>query len=80
MKPAPFAYVAPASVEEAVQALAAYGEDAKLLAGGQSLMPLLNMRLSTPEVIVDISGLTELDYVRLQDDGFSARQGIARER
>ena len=68
MKPAPFAYVAPASVEEAVQALAAYGEDAKLLAGGQSLMPLLNMRLSTPEVIVDISGLTELDYVRLQDD------------
>jgi CO/xanthine dehydrogenase FAD-binding subunit len=80
MKPAPFAYMAPASVEEAVQALAAYGEDAKLLAGGQSLMPLLNMRLSIPEVIVDISGLAELDYVRLQDDticiGALTRQAI----
>lgn len=68
MKPAPFAYVAPASVEEALQLLSQYGEDAKLLAGGQSLMPLLNMRLATPKVVIDINGLTELDYMRLEGD------------
>lgn len=68
MKPAPFEYVAPATLEETVQALSQYGDDAKLLAGGQSLMPLLNMRLATPSVVVDINRLSELDYVRLDSD------------
>ncbi len=64
MKPAPFAYVAPSSLAEALDVLAAHGDEAKLLAGGQSLMPLLNMRLTTPAVIVDINRVTELDYIR----------------
>lgn len=68
MKPAPFAYVAPASLDEALAALSVYGEEAKLLAGGQSLMPLLNMRLTTPEVIVDVNRLTALDYIRVDGD------------
>ncbi|ETX03886.1 MAG: hypothetical protein ETSY2_31990 [Candidatus Entotheonella gemina] len=62
MKPAPFAYVAPSSLAETLETLSAYGDEAKLLAGGQSLMPLLNMRLTTPEVIVDVNRVTALDY------------------
>lgn len=68
MKPAPFDYVRPASLEEVLETLSNYGEDAKLLAGGQSLMPILNMRLATPRVLVDINGLSELDYIRLEGD------------
>lgn len=73
MIPAPFDYVAPASVDEAVRALAAAGEDAKVLAGGQSLIPVLRMRLAAPTVVVDLSGLTELVGVR--DEGDSLRIG-----
>ena len=68
MKPAPFDYLKPASLAELLETLSIHGENAKLLAGGQSLMPLLNMRLATPEMIVDISGLSELDYIRLDGD------------
>ncbi len=60
MKPAPFAYVAPTSLDETLATLSVYGDEAKLLAGGQSLMPLLNMRLTTPEVLVDVNRLTML--------------------
>lgn len=48
MKPAPFDYYAPTDVEEALSILVEHGDDAKLLAGGQSLMPMMNMRLATP--------------------------------
>lgn len=68
MKPAPFEYVAPTSLDETLATLANYGEEAKLLAGGQSLLPLLNMRLMAPEVIVDVNRLTMLDYIRLDGD------------
>ncbi len=68
MKPAPFAYVAPGSLAETLDALAAHGDEAKLLAGGQSLMPLLNMRLTTPEVIVDVNRVTALDYIHQDGD------------
>ena len=68
MKPAPFEYIAPESVEETLDVLAQYGDEAKLLAGGQSLMPLLNMRLTTPTVLVDINGLDALNYIRQEDD------------
>jgi CO/xanthine dehydrogenase FAD-binding subunit len=61
MKPAPFEYRAPASLEEALPLL---GLDSSVLAGGQSLVPLLNLRLARPEVVVDVNGLTELDYIR----------------
>ncbi len=68
MKPAPFEYIAPESIEQALAALAQYGDEAKILAGGQSLMPLLNMRLTTPGVVVDINGLDELNYIRQQGE------------
>ena len=60
MIPAKFDYVRPGSVGEAVQALADGGEDAKVIAGGQSLMPLLRLRLAYPELLVDVGGLDEL--------------------
>ena len=67
MIPAKFDYVRPASLAEAVQALAGGGEDAKVIAGGQSLLPLLRLRLAYPDLLVDLGGLGELRGVR--DDG-----------
>jgi carbon-monoxide dehydrogenase medium subunit len=64
MKPAPFDYVAPGSVDEAVGALASGGGDAKVLAGGQSLLPMLALRLARPRVLVDINRLPGLDAIR----------------
>jgi carbon-monoxide dehydrogenase medium subunit len=60
MIPAKFDYVRPASLDEAVQALAGGGDDAKVIAGGQSLLPLLRLRLAYPELLVDLAGLAEL--------------------
>jgi aerobic carbon-monoxide dehydrogenase medium subunit len=67
MKPAPFDYVPAASVAEAVDALGRHGDDAKILAGGQSLVPMLNLRLARPAMLVDINGAVELDYLREAD-------------
>jgi CO/xanthine dehydrogenase FAD-binding subunit len=64
LKPPPFEYHDPRSLDEALALLAEHGEDAKVLAGGQSLVPLLNFRLASPERIIDINGLGELGYVR----------------
>ena len=60
MIPAKFDYVRPGSVDEAVRALADGGDDAKVIAGGQSLLPLLRLRLAYPELLVDVGGLDEL--------------------
>lgn len=60
MKPAPFAYVAPRSVAEALGVLVGADDDTKLLAGGQSLIPLLNMRLATPARLIDLGRVPEL--------------------
>lgn len=67
MIPASFDYVAPTSLVEAISALAEHGDEAKLLAGGHSLLPLMRLRLATPEVIVDLGKVDELRGVR--DDG-----------
>jgi len=64
MKPAPFDYVAPASLDEAVGAMATGGGDAKVLAGGQSLIPMLALRLARPTLLVDINRLPGLDGIR----------------
>jgi xanthine dehydrogenase iron-sulfur cluster and FAD-binding subunit A len=64
MKPARFAYVRPDRVSEAVAALAEHGEDARVIAGGQSLGAMLNMRLVTPKVLVDINGLADFATIR----------------
>jgi aerobic carbon-monoxide dehydrogenase medium subunit len=65
--PAQFDYVAPATLEEALSALAQHGDDAKIIAGGQSLLPVLRMRLNAPEVVVDLGKIESLKGVR--DDG-----------
>ncbi len=67
MKPAPFVHHAPATVEEAVSVLAEVGHDGKVLAGGQSLIPVLNMRLASPGHLVDINGLAALDTTDVRD-------------
>ena len=69
MKPHRFDYHAPETLEEAVALLDQYGDDAKLLAGGQSLMPLVNMRLAQPEVIVDLNRVGSMAYVEERPDG-----------
>jgi aerobic carbon-monoxide dehydrogenase medium subunit len=63
VKPPAFEYVAVASTEEAVAQLAAHGDDARILAGGQSLMPILNMRLATPGRVVDLNRVAALSYI-----------------
>ena len=64
MKPAPFDLACPDNLEEALAVLAEHGADARVLAGGQSLGAMLNMRLATPKVLVDISRLEELSAIR----------------
>ncbi len=68
MIPSPFEYVKVRSVDEALAALAEHGEDAKFLAGGHSLLPIMKLRLSVPSTLVDISGITDLSYVRVEGD------------
>ena len=67
MKPAPFVHHAPRSVDETVAVLAEVGHDGKVLAGGQSLVPVLNMRLASPGHLVDINGVAGLDAVDVTD-------------
>ncbi len=64
MKPAPFDYYAPTSVEEAMERLAQLGYDGKILAGGQSLIPAMNFRLAQPAALIDLNNIAELFYVR----------------
>jgi carbon-monoxide dehydrogenase medium subunit len=68
MKPPQFEYHAPTDVAEAVRLLSALGENGRLLAGGQSLMPMLNLRLARPEAIVDLNRITALAYHRLDGE------------
>jgi aerobic carbon-monoxide dehydrogenase medium subunit len=68
MIPAPFEYETAESVPHALSLLATYGEDAKLLAGGHSLLPMMKLRLAQPAVLVDIARLTELSGIRVEGD------------
>jgi aerobic carbon-monoxide dehydrogenase medium subunit len=68
MIPAPFDYVAPTSVEEALTALSQHGDDAKIIAGGQSLLPVLRMRLNAPEMVIDLGRIPSLRGVREDGD------------
>ena len=68
MIPAQFDYLAPTSVEEALSALTQHGDDAKILAGGQSLLPVLRMRLNAPEVIIDLGRIDRLREIRDEGD------------
>src|SRR5437868_13959629 len=71
MKPPKFRYFAPQSIEEALALLVEHEDEARVLAGGQSLVPLMNMRLAHPDVLVDINGISELAYVRPWDGGLA---------
>jgi aerobic carbon-monoxide dehydrogenase medium subunit len=75
MIPSKFDYVRPASLDEAVHVLGNAGDDAKVIAGGQSLLPLLRLRLANPEVLVDVGGLDDLRGVR--DEGDSLLVGAS---
>ena len=83
MKPPSFDYVAPATVGEAVTLLDDFDGEAKVLAGGQSLMPLLNMRMARPGLLVDVARISELDFVREEGGDIAigaivARSGLER--
>jgi aerobic carbon-monoxide dehydrogenase medium subunit len=67
MIPTQFDYIAPTSVDEALAALAEHGDDAKVIAGGQSLLPVLRMRLNAPEIVIDLGGIEVLRGIH--DDG-----------
>jgi len=69
MFPPRFAYEAPYSVEEAVSLLKQHGDEAKIMAGGQSLIPLMKLRFASPEMIIDINNIPGLDYHRADADG-----------
>ena len=69
MKPAPFEYYAPTTTEEALARLAEHGYDAKVLAGGQSLIPTMNFRLAQPSVLVDLNHIPELFYIKPDKNG-----------
>jgi CO/xanthine dehydrogenase FAD-binding subunit len=69
MRSAPFRYLAPTSAAEALAMLAEHGEEARLLAGGQSLVPLMNLRMGKPRVIVDLNDCRDLAHIDERDDG-----------
>ena len=68
MIPAPFEYNAPKSLEEALRLLERHGDEAKILAGGHSLLPLMKLRLASPRFLIDIGRLRGLSYIRLEQD------------
>jgi len=68
MKPSAFEYLSPGSVAEAIELLERYKDEAKIIAGGQSLVPMMNFRLARPEILIDINGIKELDYIREEGD------------
>jgi carbon-monoxide dehydrogenase medium subunit len=70
MKPPPFGYFDPPSVMGALALLREHGEEAKVLAGGQSLMPLMNFRLARPRYLVDLNRIPELAFIREEDGGW----------
>lgn len=71
MKPAPFDYYRIEHADEAVELLANYGDDARILAGGQSLLPMLNMRLAEPKLLLDISQTVDLNYIKIDNGKLS---------
>ncbi|MDQ0341010.1 carbon-monoxide dehydrogenase medium subunit/2-furoyl-CoA dehydrogenase FAD binding subunit [Caldalkalibacillus uzonensis] len=79
MKPAPFDYYRPSTLEETLQLLTEFEEEAKIIAGGQSFIPILNMRLSEPGVLVDINQLSDLEYITVED-GYLKIGALTRQR
>src|SRR6059036_99150 len=78
MKPAPFQYLRASSIDDALAGLAGHGDDAKVLAGGQSLIALMNLRLVKPAVLVDINRLSDIAYIR-EENGTVAIGALTRQ-
>ncbi|MCZ2127543.1 MAG: xanthine dehydrogenase family protein subunit M [Anaerolineales bacterium] len=69
MKPAPFEYHAPTTLDDALSLLTEHGYDAKVLAGGQSLVPMMNFRIAQPAVLIDINNIPDLAYINAEEGG-----------
>jgi 2-furoyl-CoA dehydrogenase FAD binding subunit len=80
MKPRPFDYVRPDTVDEVIEILAEHGDDARVLAGGQTLLAMLNLRLVAPEVVVDITRIAELDAIREVDGRIEVGAAVTQNR
>ena len=80
MKPRPFDYVRPDTIDEAIEILAEHGDDARVLAGGQTLLAMLNLRLVAPEVVVDITRIAELDAIREVDGRIEVGAAVTQNR
>jgi CO/xanthine dehydrogenase FAD-binding subunit len=80
VKPAPFDYLAPDSLAAVLAALAQHGADAKVLAGGQSLIPVMNFRLAQPALLVDLNRVPDLAWVRAADGGGLSLGAMTRQR
>ena len=80
MKPAPFDYYCPETLDEAMRLLDEHGDDGKVLAGGQSLMPLMSLRLARPAVIVDLNRVSGLDGIAAHGDGVLSIGALMRQR
>ena len=78
MKPAPFQYARPQNLDDAVELLTSAAADVKILAGGQSLVPMLNLRLVRPAVLIDLNGVPGLDHITLSADGGLSIGALAR--
>lgn len=78
MIPASFEYFSPKTLSEAISLLQKHGSDAKILAGGQSLIPLMKLRLASPSHLIDLNGLSELSYIK-ESDGFLTIGALTRE-
>jgi carbon-monoxide dehydrogenase medium subunit len=78
MIPGSFDYHAPQSLDEAIKLLGELGDDAKVLAGGHSLIPMMKLRLAEPTHLVDINGLTDLDYIK-EENGYLCIGAMVRE-
>jgi carbon-monoxide dehydrogenase medium subunit len=79
MKPAPFEYLAPDTLEEALELLAEHGSEAKILAGGQSLIPSMNFRVLQPGMLIDINRIEGLDGIQTTDSGGVSMGAMARQ-
>ena len=75
MKPASFDYARPQSLSDALKLLAIHGDNAKIIAGGQSLVPMMNFRISRPELLIDINKIPDLDYHECSSDGHYLKIG-----
>ncbi|MET4806084.1 FAD binding domain-containing protein [Limibacillus sp. MBR-115] len=76
MKPAPFSLLIPDTIDEAVSALAEYGDAARVIAGGQSLMAMMNMRLAEPDYLIDIARINELKRIEVTPEGVSVGAAV----